>query len=501
MLPASSRPPPPDIEGLHPGVGDGADGVAGSPLWTHPNAFETLGPGTVMGDIPDPDPDLADDPVTLLQGLVRFDTTNPPGNERACVEWTERLLDAAGFGTETYASDPDRPNLVARLPGDGPAPPLLLYGHVDVVPTEGQDWTHPPFDAVVEDGFVWGRGTLDMKGGVAMLLAAGLRAAREDVDLAGDLIMMVLSDEEAGGDEGAAYMVEQHPELFADVEYAIGEFGGFPMTIAGERFYPVQMNEKAVCWSKLTFSGPAGHASMPGDGGAMADMARAVDAIAGSRLPVHVIPPVEEMVEAVAAELDGEAEALVRDLLDPERTDEALDALGPEGEIFDAILHNTAAPTVVRGGDKENVIPGEVEVTLDCQLLPGQTAEDLERELRELIPEDVDFAFETLRYEAFPSETDTGLFDLLADTLERADPTATAVPYVMAGGTDGRHLSRVGVQSYGYTPLQLPEDFSFMETVHAADERVPVEAVEFGADRLFEVLEGYEGGGGPEPGE
>ncbi|MFT4950246.1 MAG: acetylornithine deacetylase/succinyl-diaminopimelate desuccinylase-like protein [Natronomonas sp.] len=446
-----------------------------------------------MGDIPAPDPSLADDPVSLLQGLVRFDTTNPPGDERACVEWTERLLDAAGFETDTYASDPDRPNLVARLPGDGPASPLLLYGHVDVVPTEGQDWTHPPFAGVIEDGFVWGRGTLDMKGGVAMLLAAALRAARGEGTLAGDLMMMVVSDEEAGGEAGAAYMVEQHPELFADIEYAIGEFGGFPMTIAGDRFYPVQLDEKAICWSQLTFSGPAGHGSTPGDGGAMADMARAVTALTGSRLPVHIVPPVEEMLEAIAAELDAETGALVRDLLDPGRTDEALATLDQEGGMVDALLHNTVAPTVVRGGDKENVIPGEVAVTLDCRLLSGQTATDLERELRATVPDDIAFEFETLRYEAFPAETDAGLFDLLAETLETADPEGTVVPFVLPGGTDGRHLSRVGVQSYGYTPLRLPEGFSFMNTIHAADERVPVDAVSFGADRLTEVVEGYAG--------
>jgi acetylornithine deacetylase/succinyl-diaminopimelate desuccinylase-like protein len=446
-----------------------------------------------MGDIPAPDPSLADDPVSLLQGLVRFDTTNPPGDERACVEWTERLLDAAGFETDTYASDPDRPNLVARLPGDGPASPLLLYGHVDVVPTEGQDWTHPPFAGVIEDGFVWGRGTLDMKGGVAMLLAAALRAARGEGTLAGDLMMMVVSDEEAGGEAGAAYMVEQHPELFADIEYAIGEFGGFPMTIAGDRFYPVQLDEKAICWSQLTFSGPAGHGSTPGDGGAMADMARAVTALTGSRLPVHIVPPVEEMLEAIAAELDAETGALVRDLLDPGRTDEALATLDQEGGMVDALLHNTVAPTVVRGGEKENVIPGEVAVTLDCRLLPGQTATDLERELRATVPDDIAFEFETLRYEAFPAETDAGLFDLLAETLETADPEGTVVPFVLPGGTDGRHLSRVGVQSYGYTPLRLPEGFSFMNTIHAADERVPVDAVSFGADRLTEVVEGYAG--------
>jgi acetylornithine deacetylase/succinyl-diaminopimelate desuccinylase-like protein len=447
----------------------------------------------VHTDVPDPEPALADAPVELLQGLVRFDTTNPPGDERACVEWTEELLASVGFETELYARDPDRPNLVARLPGDGDASSLLLYGHVDVVPTEGQDWTHPPFSGVVEDGFVWGRGTLDMKGGVAMLLAAAMRAASEDADLAGDLAVMVLSDEEAGGGDGADYMVEEHPEVFDDVEYALGEFGGFSMELAGERFYPVQMNEKAICWSQLTFSGEAGHASMPGDGGAMADMARAVTAITGSRLPVHVTPAVERMVEAIADELDGETGALVRELLDPERTDEVLEALGPEAEMLDALLHNTAAPTVVRGGDKENVIPGEVTLTLDCRLLPGQTADDLGRELRRVIPDDVAYEFEARRYEQFPAETDFGLFDLLADTLEAADPEGTVVPFVLPGGTDGRHLARVGVQSYGFTPMQLPAEFAFMDTVHAADERIPVEAVEFGTDRVFEVLEAYEG--------
>jgi acetylornithine deacetylase/succinyl-diaminopimelate desuccinylase-like protein len=442
---------------------------------------------------PPTDPSIADRPVELLQELIRFDTTNPPGEERACVEWIESLLSGAGLATETYARDPDRPNLVARLPADDPtAPPLLLYGHVDVVPTEGQDWTHPPFEGVIEDGFVWGRGALDMKGGVAMLLSAALQAAREDLALGGDLVVVVLSDEEGGGDDGAAFLADQHPELFEDVEYALGEFGGFSMELAGQRLYPIQTNEKVVCWSKLTFSGPAGHASRGSRGGAMVDMARAVEAIDDERLPVHVVPSVEAMIETMADELGGAMGDSLRDLLDPEHTDEVLDKLGEEAEMLDALLHNTVAPTVVRGGDKENVIPGEVELTLDCRLLPGQTDEDLERELRAVIPETVEYEFEVVRYEPFPAETDTGLFDLLAETVEDADPEGTAVPLVLTGGTDARHLARAGVQSYGYLPMKLPPDFDFMETVHAADERIPTDAVEFGTERLLDVLEAYD---------
>jgi acetylornithine deacetylase/succinyl-diaminopimelate desuccinylase-like protein len=439
------------------------------------------------------DPTVArEEPAQLLQELIRFDTTNPPGAERECVEFVAELLSTAGFSTELYADDPDRPNLVARLEG-GEAPPLMLYGHVDVVPTEGQEWTHPPFEGVIEDGWVWGRGALDMKGGVAMMLSAALRTARTKGDPAGDVVVTILADEEAGGDHGAAFLAEEHSELFEGIEYAIGEFGGFSTEIAGQRFYPVQTNEKVVCWQTLRFSGAAGHGSMPHPGGAMADMARTVEAITSERLPVHVVGPVAEMIDRIADELDGGMGEMVRGLKDPTRADEVLDQLGDEGELLDALLHNTANPTVVQGGDKENVVPGEVELTLDCRLLPGQTDEDVRRELRGVIPDDVGVEFETVRYEPFPAETDLGLFELLAGVLEDADPDARALPFVLQAGTDARHLAKVGVQSYGFTPMRLPPDFDFMETVHAADERIPVEAVEFGADRIHETLERYDG--------
>lgn len=439
------------------------------------------------------DPALADDPADLLRHLVRFDTSNPPGNERACVEWLEALLAAGGFETTTYARDPDRPNLVARLSGGDEASPLLLYGHVDVVPASAEDWTHPPFEAVREDGLIWGRGTLDMKGGVAMMVAAALRAAREEAPLAGDLVVLFVSDEEAGGEDGAAFVVDEHPEVLADVEFALGEFGGFPMAVAGERFYPIQVAEKTVCWSKLTFSGEAGHASRPRRGGAMADMARAVTAIDESRLPVHVTPPVEEMVEAIAEEVGGVRGRTVRAVLDPDRTDDVLENLGDEGARLDALLHNTATPTVVEASESPNVVPGEVALTVDCRLLPGRTAADLQRELRAVVPDDVTYEFETVLYEPAESEPDPALFDLLADVLETADPEGTAIPFVLLAATDGRHLARAGVQSYGFTPMRVPGDFQVLDSVHAPDERIPVEALSFGTERILEVLERYEG--------
>jgi acetylornithine deacetylase/succinyl-diaminopimelate desuccinylase-like protein len=437
------------------------------------------------------DPSVYNRPVELLQKLVQFDTTNPPGNERACIEYIERLLAAAGLETELYARDPERPNLVARLSGGNEAPALLLQGHVDVVPTTDENWTYPPFDGVVRDGFVWGRGTLDMKGGVTMMLAAVLKAAQEDVDIPGDIVVSMFVDEERGGDYGAGFVVEEHPEVFSHVEYALGEFGGFNLDVLGQRFYPIQLNEKIKCTLNATFHGPAGHGSTANSNGAMSDMARAITAIQQTRLPTHITPTTKRMIEAISAELPPSMANYLDDLLDPEKTDEILDELGETGEMLDSILHNTANPTVVHGGDKVNVIPPNVEVTLDCRLLPGETSDDIKCELREVIPDDVSVDLEVTDYQPFPSGADDDLFDLLASVLSDADSDGTPIPLQLQASTDARHLARVGVQSYGFTPMMLPEDYSFLDSIHASDERIPVDAVGFGTSAIFEVITRY----------
>ncbi len=218
-------------------------------------------------------------PVELLQQLLRFDTTNPPGNEAACMTFMKRLLTDAGIDTTILARTPDRPNLIARLPSQGTAPPLLLYGHVDVVTTANQTWRYPPFDGTIAEGYVWGRGALDMKGGVAMLLAAVLRAKAEGLTLPGDVVLCLLSDEEAGGDHGAKYLVEQHGALFEIMRYALGEFGGFTLHIGKRRFYPIMVAEKQVCWLRATVRGPGGHGSLPIRGGTMAKLAHLLDQV------------------------------------------------------------------------------------------------------------------------------------------------------------------------------------------------------------------------------
>jgi acetylornithine deacetylase/succinyl-diaminopimelate desuccinylase-like protein len=433
---------------------------------------------------------LQDRPAELLAQLLRFDTTNPPGGERECIEWIRGLLEGLGCEVRIVSNQPERPNLITRIEGDGKAAPLLLQGHVDVVAARGE-WKHPPFGGEVHDGFIWGRGALDMKGGVAMMLAAFMRLKASGRRPPGDVILCLMSDEEAGSAEGAEFLVREHPELFAGVRYSIGEFGAFTMEIAGRRFYPIMVAEKQVCWTRATLRGPAGHGSMPIRGGAMGRLGRLLAALDKRRLPVHVTPVVRSMVEAIATELPRPLATPLRGLLRPQLTDRLLDVLGQRGRTFDPLLHNTASATLVSGGEKINVIPDEISLEIDCRLLPGFSPQDVFAELRALAGVEIDF--ETIRHDPVQGEPDMAMFELLSGTLRELDVTAKPVPLLLPGVTDGRFFSRLGIQTYGFLPMQLPEDLRFMELIHAANERLPVAAVEFGTSAIERVLERFKG--------
>jgi acetylornithine deacetylase/succinyl-diaminopimelate desuccinylase-like protein len=425
-------------------------------------------------------------PAGLLQQLIRFNTTNPPGNEAACITYLNTLLTQAGCQTSILALDPARPNLVARLKGQGSAPPLLLQGHVDVVTTEKQNWQHPPFAGDITDGFIWGRGTLDMKGGVAMMVAAFLRAQAEGASLPGDILLTILSDEEASGTYGAKYLVEQHADLFKDVRYALGEFGGFTMHIAGQRFYPIQVIEKKTCGLQAIIHGPGGHGALPMRGGTTAKLARFLQQLDEHRLPVHITSVPRQMIETLSNALSSSIGLLLQQLLDPAQTNNLLDMLGVQGQVFDPILHNTGNVTIIRGGEKNNVIPSEIVAVMDGRLLPGFSPDDMVSELQQLCGHEV--RFEVTSYDPGPNEPDMGLFPILAGILSEADPQGTPLPLLMPAVTDGRFFARLGIQTYGFLPMILPEGFNFTETIHAADERIPVEAVDFGTNAIYQAL-------------
>lgn len=425
-------------------------------------------------------------PAQLLQRLIRFNTTNPPGNELACMQYIQSVLDEAGIASTLVAKDPQRPNLVARVRGRGDATPLLLQGHVDVVTTAHQDWHYPPFEGVEADGFIWGRGALDMKSGVAMMLSALARAKAEGAELPGDVILAVLSDEEVGGEHGARYLVENQAHLFEGVRYALGEVGGFTMHLGGTRFYPIQVLEKQCCTIQATLRGPSGHASIPLRGGAMARLGGMLQQLDSRRLPVHIMPVVELMIKGIAATVSEPLNTLLMQLLDPEQTDKTLEVLGNIGETLDAQLHNTVNATIVQGGEQFNVIPSQVVVSMDGRLLPGFTPQEMLTELRAIIGDEMEL--ETTYFDPGQAEANLGMYDTLAQILRESDPEGVPIPYMMPAVTDGRHFARLGIQTYGFLPIKLPEGFNFLSTIHAANERIPVEAMQAGTEAVYQVL-------------
>lgn len=432
------------------------------------------------------------DRVDLLRRLVQIDTSNPPGHEEPAIRLIHEVLTGAGIAVELVSADPERPNLIARLPGAAASPPLLLQGHVDVVPVTGQTWSHDPFAGEIVDGFVWGRGTLDMKGPVVMMVDALIRLAADPTPPSGDIILAVVADEEMHGSVGARFLVEEHPGLFEGVRFSIGEFGGFPFNLDGTRFYPIQIAERIGVGFELTIEGPAGHGSLPVRGGAMAKLGRILRALDSRRLPVHLTPATRLMVEGLREHTTGATRVALGRLLDERTAAATLRLLRSRLGMLEPMFRNTVSPTVVRGGDKHNVIPAQVTLGLDGRMLPGVTPEQFEHELRELVGPECHIRT-VVDGATTPSEPDLGLFPLLAEALVEQDPDGVPIPFLLPAVTDGRWFAQLGIQPYGFTPISLPEGFDFQHTIHAADERIPLEALAFGADALYSVIRRYPG--------
>ena len=427
---------------------------------------------------------LAAQPVEILQRLIRFDTRNPPGNERKCIVWIEELLRGAGLETRVLALDPDRPNLVARLPGRGDAPPLLLFGHADVAPT-GDGWRVPPLEGTKLDGWVWGRGALDMKGGVALMLAACLEARAEGFVPAGDVLICVLADEEAGSVHGARWLVGSHPELFDGVRYAVSE-ACFPAYFGRQRVHLVQVAEKEICRLRATVRGAPGHGALSPQSDAMGRLGHLLVRLDGARLPVHVTLPARLMLESLAQAVPAATRLAVQALLQPDFAGPALRLLGSQGRWLEPVLRNTAKATVVRGGEALNVVPASAEVELDGRLLPRLRPDDLLRELRSLLGADVEL--DLVFHDHGLPEPDMAGFPLLKGILQELDPGAAVAPLLLPAATDARFFARLGIQTYGFLPLPIPRGVDFVPTIHGTDERVPVVALEFGSRCVFELL-------------
>lgn len=429
----------------------------------------------------------ADQPVARFAAdLIRFDTTNRGGGdarERLAAEYVAERLSEAGLEPVLLESAPGRANVVARVGGEDargdPRGALLLHGHLDVVPADPTAWAVHPFAGEIRDGVLWGRGAVDMKNAVAVLLALVSQWAREGRRPRRDLVLAFTADEEDTAEFGARYLVEQHAELFEGCTEAVGESGAFTFHAGpGQRLYPVASAERGTAWLKLTARGRAGHGSKPNEANAVTRLAEAVARIGAYQWPVRLIPVVRAAVEAIAA---AAGTALPEGILDSAAAgeltaDELLDLLGPGGALVAGTVRNSANPTMLQAGYKLNVIPGEAAGYVDGRVLPG-TEDEFRAVLDELTGPDV--AWEYAHRER-PLEAPLGapLTDSMARALLAEDPGSVVVPYCMSGGTDAKQFSRLGLACYGFTPLVLPEGYDYYAMFHGTDERIPLSALD-----------------------
>jgi acetylornithine deacetylase/succinyl-diaminopimelate desuccinylase-like protein len=418
--------------------------------------------------------------VTLLSDLIRINTSNPTHPERPAAEWMAERLDEVGISSQIFESEPGRASTVARIEGtDSSRPPLLIHGHLDVVPAEPAEWSVDPFGGEVHDGYLWGRGAIDMKDMDAMTLAVVREWARTGRKPPRDIVLAFVADEEAGGRKGAHHLVDKHPDLFADCTEAISEVGGFSVSVGGDlRLYLIQTAEKGIHWLRLRAKGRPGHGSMVHDDNAVSRLAAAVTRIGAHEFPVQVPDTVRRFLAEVS-EISGVD-------IDPDDPGPGLAKFGTMARMIGATVRNTANPTMLEAGYKANVIPSTAEATIDTRYLPGQE-EALLAQLDELLGDGV--TRETIvRDIAVETSFDGALVDEMAAALRAEDPGARPVPYLMSGGTDAKSFSLLGIRCFGFSPLLLPPDLDFMALFHGIDERVPVEGLQFGVRVLDRFL-------------
>ena len=452
-----------------------------------------------------------DDLVGILRDLIRIRSINPPDpgapdGELLVARYLARALAAAGLDPEIVEPVPGRGSVHVRLRGDGTGgDPLLLLSHVDVVPAPPERWTHGPFGADLADGYVYGRGAVDMKGMVAMELsvvlqlaaearAAGLDPSRDPIPgLRRDVLFTSTADEEAGGAAGAAWIVEHRPTWLAAAG-ALNEAGAVSMTVAGSRFYPIGVAEKGYAAYRIRVRGTWGHGSMPRDDNAVVLAADAIGRLAGPEV-THVAPVMKRSLDAAAAVLGGDAGRVARAIgAGNDRLAEAvLDGLCDPRDalVLRALLRDTISPDVVHAGVKYNVIPGDAEIEVDCRVLPGTTEAAMRARLVERLGPDL-AAVCTIELivwgEPLEAPAEGGLYDILAATIRDHDPAGIPLPVMVPFATDAKHTATLGVPTYGFSPLMLDADERLLDRFHGVDERVSVAALRWGLPVLYDVV-------------
>ena len=419
---------------------------------------------------------LFDEAIDTLSRYLQVDTSNPPGNERLACDFLGEILTREGIGYELYDAGDDRVSLRAVLTGDGSARPFMLLHHTDVVPVQREYWDEEPFSGLIKDGFIWGRGALDTKGlGVAQLLTF-LTLKRLGVPLARDVVLYAMADEEAGGQVGAEWLEQHHPETF-DVEYVINEGGGGVTEMFGvERpVFNVAVAEKGPLWVRLVAEGRPGHASVPHEDNALDRLTRALYKVQHWDRDLSVSPLLQEYFSRLkrAGIFKGEA------------TVEGLRAEAAADPRIRALLTNTISATTASAGIKHNVIPARAEATLDCRLLPGVRPDDFQRELAAVIDDPKVTIERVFAGWSEPNPFDTELFGVIEQVAREHVEDAIVVPGITVGFTDSRVFRNRGVIAYGFSGVLNQPDLA--RTVHGHNERVGIEALKLNCQMIYEV--------------
>ena len=437
--------------------------------------------------------------TNLLSDLIRINTTNPPGNETEAAKYLAETLEKEGFKCELFESAPGRGSIITRIKGTGEKPNLLLLSHLDVVAANPKEWSVDPFEGVVKDGFVWGRGALDMKSMTAMEVMVMKLLKRNKMKLKGDVILAATADEEKGGEAGAGWLVRNHPEKIR-ADYVINEGGGLAIPIEGKNIYTIQTAEKGILWFKIKAKGRPGHGSVPGTAdNAILRMNRVVEKLGNYRAKMTVVPTVKQFLSQITKENKTVQQALMLLLQNPDMGDQILDMLAEKdkamAEELRASLRMTIAPTIIHGGIKENIIPSECEAVFDCRVLPGQTSTEAMDEIKRLL-EGVDLEkleFETIQAnEPSESPANTPLYEQIVNVLKEFEPNCSIAPILLTGGTDSRFFRKIGSICYGFQPLRSDMPYGeILKTIHGIDERISIENLVFGTSVLYNVVESF----------
>ncbi|MGK2962397.1 MAG: M20/M25/M40 family metallo-hydrolase [Gemmatimonadaceae bacterium] len=427
--------------------------------------------------------------VERLQALIRFDTTNPPGNEAELAAYLARTLEDEGIETQLLVPVENRAAVVARIRGKGSKRPVMLMAHMDVVGVERDKWSCDPFGGVIRDGYLYGRGAIDDKGMLAANLMAMLLMKRNVVDagieLDRDVIFLATSDEETGGIHGIKWMVAEHRDLI-EAEFAINEGGRTRIIQGGKRYLAIQTAEKISHMVTVTARGPAGHSAIPLVDNAIFRLGRALARLGEYREPVTLTVTTRRFFSELSQMWPVETERLaMAALVSDDAAESARGAAVLSGiPVLNAVLRNGISATTLRGGVAGNVIPAEVSAVLNVRTIPGHDIDEIARRLEECAAEPGVSISVTLRgAEAPESNPDSPMFEALAAAAREIDPGITVVPYLSTGGTDSSHLRRAGISSYGILPFPMEQPDE--ERMHGHDERVPVESLHFGTRLIF----------------